>query len=361
MQKGRTEPSPAPLIRLLLAVYALLIVYASLYPFTGWRDPGASPFAYLIAPWPRWTSGLDAFLNVLGYAPCGLLCAALLRVRVGRSAALGGALLGAALLSIVLEAAQSYLPARVASNLDVLCNLAGAALGAAAGLRFSGWLLAHGPLYRLRSAAFLPGRGADFGLVLLGLWLFVQLDPTTLLFGVGDLREFVVPLDGELRSPQFFVAVEAFSAAANLTAVGLLLSALLAPRWPARPTLIFLVALALVIRSAAEVLLTRSDPLAWLTPGAIDGLAAGLVAALAAVALPRTVGLGLAAVLIMAATVLVNASPPNPYFAATLALWHQGHFLNFNGVTRLVSAAWPFLALAYLVFLASSRARGAQD
>ena len=56
-----------------------------------------------------------------------------------------------------------------------------------------------------------------------------------------------------------------------------------------------------------------------------------------------------AAVLLMAATVLVNLSPPNPYFTNTLRVWHQGHFLNFNGLTRLVSALWPFAALAYLL------------
>ena len=72
-------------------------------------------------------------------------------------------------------------------------------------------------------------------------------------------------------------------------------------------------------------------------------------------ALPRTVRLALAAVLIMAATVLVNLAPSNPYLAASLKLWEQGHFLNFNGLTRLVSALWAFAALAYLITLASRR------
>ncbi len=74
-------------------------------------------------------------------------------------------------------------------------------------------------------------------------------------------------------------------------------------------------------------------------------------------ALPRTARLGLAAVLIMAATVLVNLAPPNPYLAASLKVWEQGHFLNFNGLTRLVSVLWPFAAIGYLIFLASRRSR----
>jgi hypothetical protein len=55
--------------------------------------------------------------------------------------------------------------------------------------------------------------------------------------------------------------------------------------------------------------------------------------------------------------VLVNLAPPNPYFTETLKVWSQGHFLNFNGLTRLVSAAWPFAALGYLVYLATASRR----
>ena len=83
--------------------------------------------------------------------------------------------------------------------------------------------------------------------------------------------------------------------------------------------------------------------------------------ALAAVALPRGLRLTFAALLIMAATVLVNLVPPNPYLAASLKVWQQGHFLNFNGLTRLVSALWPFAALGYLMYLAGSRPREARQ
>ena len=51
----------------------------------------------------------------------------------------------------------------------------------------------------------------------------------------------------------------------------------------------------------------------------------------------------------------MNLAPPNPYLAATLKLWQQGPFLNFNGVTRVVSALWAYVALGYLMFLAARR------
>jgi hypothetical protein len=129
-----------------------------------------------------------------------------------------------------------------------------------------------------------------------------------------------------------------------------------------RAQIMALVGTALVVRTAAFAILMRAENvLAWLTHGAQIGLAVGLAVALAAVALPRGLRMIFAALLIMAATVLVNLAPPNPYLAVSLKVWQQGHFLNFNGLTRLVSALWPFAALGYLMYLAGSRPREARQ
>jgi hypothetical protein len=64
------------------------------------------------------------------------------------------------------------------------------------------------------------------------------------------------------------------------------------------------------------------------------------------------VGFGL-----LAATAIVNLAPANPYNTATFSLWQQGHYLNLNGLTRLVSIVWPFAAMFYLVLLAADRDR----
>ena len=64
----------------LAAMYAALIVYASLYPFTGWRVPGTAPLAYLVLPWWPWWTTFDLVSNLLGYMPLGaLMCIARLR------------------------------------------------------------------------------------------------------------------------------------------------------------------------------------------------------------------------------------------------------------------------------------------
>lgn len=343
------------LARLGFAVYVLLVVYASLYPLEGWHDPGLSPFAYLSSPLPSNVMTLDVALNILGYLPYGFLCVASLHPRLRPRAGFGIALASAALLSLSLEAAQSYLPTRVAATLDVLCNLAGAACGAALGV-LAVPALHGGPLERLRNAGFLHGTDIDFGLALLALWLFMQLNPVTLLFAAGDLRDWLAPGMGRARAPQFFVGIEAFIAAANLVSVGLLLSALARPGRPVRTMFLLLVLAAIALKTVAfAVLLQADNALAWLTPGARYGLAAGILVALGALALSRVARLAAAAVLLMAATVLVNLAPPNPYLAASLKLWQQGQFLNFNGVTRLVSTLWAYVALGYLMFLAARR------
>jgi hypothetical protein len=194
--------------------------------------------------------------------------------------------------------------------------------------------------------------------VLLALWLLIQLNPASLLFGAGDLRDFLAPPEGRARRPEFFVSIEAFTTAANLVAVALLLSALTVPGRAVRAMLSWLVFGALAVKTAAFAILMRAENvLAWLTQGAQLGLVVGIAAALAAIALPRTVRLAAAAVLIMAATVLVNLTAPNPYLGASLKVWQQGHFLNVYGLTWLVSALWPFIALGYLIYLASRRVK----
>jgi len=354
-----TRPSlrESSLARFYFVAYVVLVVYASLYPLSGWRDPGGSALAFLGAPWPRYLTAFDLGANFFGYLPCGLLCVLALRPRLRPAAAVLLAVAGALALSLSLETIQSFLPARIASNVDVLANVAGAACGGLTGAWLAPGLLG-GPLRRLRAEAVTSGTAADLGLTLLGLWLFTQLNPATLLFGTGDLRDLFSGAVGDRHTAKLFVSVEAATTAANLTAVALLASAGVREGAPVRRLVAALIAVALAVKTLAFAILMQAEYVfAWLTPGALLGLAAGAALAFLAMRLPRTARLALAAALLMAATVLVNLSPPNPYFAATLKVWEQGHFLNFNGLTRLVSAAWPFAALVYLVYLASARLR----
>ena len=66
----RRSASPLlSLIRHLALAYVLLIIYASLHPFAGWRTIGVSPFAFLDADWPHYWTGFDIAANMLAYLP----------------------------------------------------------------------------------------------------------------------------------------------------------------------------------------------------------------------------------------------------------------------------------------------------
>jgi VanZ family protein len=351
------SPRASSLARYLLGAYVLLVIYASLHPFTGWQVQGPTPFAFVSAPFPRTLTRFDLVTNVLGYIPLGFLAVLAAQPRLRSRRALALAVGCSVALSFVLESLQSYLPSRTASNVDLLANAAGGTLGALLALPTAPRLLAEDGLKALRYRLVAPGAKFDLGLVLVALWLLAQLSPENLLFGTGDLRELFQPPPGKLYPAELFLRVEAGVAAANTIAVGLFVSCLAAHGRHARLLFSVVIAAALGLRwTAFDVLL---KDMLWITPGALAGLAAGVLAVLAGIALPRTVRLAVAGLGLMGATALVNLAPGNPYMAASLALWQRGAYFNFNGLTHIVSAVWPFAAMFYLVFLAADRGRGA--
>ena len=115
----------------LAGIYALLIIYASLYPFESWRSQGVDWTAFLWAPWPRYWTVFDVISNVLGYAPLGFFLTLGFRRTWPNLPALTLTFFLAAALSWAMESLQFFLPARVPSNVDWLLNVAGAWLGGA--------------------------------------------------------------------------------------------------------------------------------------------------------------------------------------------------------------------------------------
>jgi VanZ family protein len=329
---------PSTLARYLFVAYLLLVVYASLHPFSGWRDRGLPAFAFLTASFNRPVPAFDVVVNVLGYMPLGFLAVLAVYPRLRGAPGLAFAVACSALLSFILESLQLYLPTRTASNLDLIANTAGGAAGAIAALAASRPLMDAGKLEGLRGDLFLPGRRVDLGLVLLGLWLFAQLNPETLLFGTGDLRDLFKTPSGRLYPAEVFLRVEAGVALANGFAAGLLAACLVERGQPTRGVVLLLIAVS------------------WVTPGALYGVAGAIALLMVAISLPRAIQLPLIGLGLLAATAIVNLAPPNPYNTATFSLWQQGQYLNFNGLTRLVAIVWPFAAMFYVVLLAADRA-----
>ena len=335
----------------LALAYAALVVYASLHPFTGWRDPVLPPWVFLDAAWPRYWTGFDLAINALAYVPLGFFAALALRGLLPAWLAACCGALSAAVLSFALECAQSWLPTRVPSNLDLASNALGGALGAFLTLWFGARVLLRAARAQRELLAPLPH--VDLGLVLIGLWLLTLLSPEIFLFSGGDLRQ-LLPIPPVLSyRPPSFAAMETVIVACHTLAIGLIVRALLGGQRSPFLVLPVFFLLALAIRTlAAVVLVNPAAAFSWLTPGTLLGLGAGSGALALTLWLPGPWRIALAALALMAGTVLVNLTPYNPYSVAALAVWRQGHFLNFNGLTRLTASLWPFLALPGLILLA---------
>ena len=330
----------------LAAAFTVLVVYASLHPFLGWRDLGAPPLAWLETGWLRYTTRTDIFFNVAAYLPFGFLWVAVLQNRLHRLLAIVIVFVCGALLSALIETVQNYLPTRVPSNLDFLGNTLGTLIGAIVGAFWGGTLLTGGRIDALRERTVIPGFTGDSGLVLVGLWLLTQVNPESLLFGNGDLRRLLGIETTVAFDVERFGHIEGAIAAVNALAIGLIMAAL---RF--KPYVVLFVLLAgMAIRAlAAAILVEPAEALRWVTTGNMTGAAIGCLLLLPTLRLLRVLQRSVAAVALLLATILVNLAPQNPYLADAVLVWKQGHFLNFNGLTRLLSMLWPFLALAWLL------------
>ncbi|WP_374244644.1 VanZ family protein [Zoogloea sp.] len=347
----------SPLAAWFAAVIGVLIVYACLHPFAGWRDTGLPVFDFLRQPWPRYYTLTDLAVNVLGIVPFSFALVAALPSRLTRGAAVAVAILATLALSLSVETLQNFLPSRVPSNVDVGCNTLGGILGALAGGRWSGVLFdPRSGLTRWRQRRIVPGHVGEFGLVVLGLWLLTLLTPESLLFATGDLRRlFDLPTPLQFN-PTRFMKVEAAIAASQLVAVGLTARCVMRrfSPWP----LVLLVLLGLGVKTlASSAFFSPGDPLHWATPGGQIGLAAGTVLLTACLLLPARSHTMLAGMALLVGTALVNLAPENPFLPTDVTLIRQGNFLNFHGLTQLTASLWPFVTFAYLGLLGASAPR----
>lgn len=348
----------SPLARYALLVYVLLVVYGSLHPFHGWRDLGISPWSYLTAPAQRYISGFDVFANVLAYLPLGFLAAlAMYPALRGMLTVCLTVLLGSA-LSASMEALQTFLPLRVPSNLDLLCNSSGTLIGALLATWRTAALLDRGVLlgYRLRWFT----KEASGGLILVALWWIALLYPKPFLFGLGDalkptldwLQDFLnLPLslhDLYQIKLSTYLWIEGVIAGCQVAGCGWLLSSLLQPAAPRRRLLVAWGIIAFACKTLSHALLTGPDQaLSWLTPGAQVGLCAGFIT-VALIDLGATIERRLAMSVLLMALLLVNLTPENIYLEITQQAWNPGRFLNFSGVTLWLGTLWPFAALVYV-------------
>lgn len=346
----------------LACIYAILIVYASLYPFENWRFQGIAPWTFLMVPLPKYWTGFDVLSNVLGYAPFGFLLALALHRTHRRQPAIVLATLAAAWLSFCMESMQMFLPVRVPSNLDMALNVVGAWIGAlvARGLAWVG-LMAHWS--RFRDHWFVPE--ASGALALLALWPFALLFPAPVPFGLGQVFERLETAltDGLHDTPWLEwwpvreVELEPLLPVTEMlcVALGLLLPCLLiygvVRRWQQRLVVAGVWLLLGLLASALSAALTYGPAHTW---GWVSGeVLAGVVLAMVLGAVLLWSPARLCWVLALAALILqlslLNDASADVYFAMTLQTWEQGRFIRFHGLIQWLGWLWPYALLVYLV------------
>ena len=358
-------------------LYGGLVVYASLYPFVGWRIPGVGPLDFLVLGWPRYWTSFDFVANLLGYLPLGfLLFVAVVRSgRRAREAALL-ACAGGALLSLTMEIVQNYLPHRVSSNVDLALNAVGTAMGAAIGALLH-WRGGIAQWQKLRDRWFVA-RSAG-GLALLVLWPIGLLFPTAVPFGLGHVLGRIQPLVIELLAgtpaaawtegwalkvaPAVEAAQPALTSTTELSIIvlGLLAPCLVAftiavPGWR-RSALVLGAALLGVIATTLSTALNfgPQHAFAWTTAQAVQGMLVGLAAAALLSLVPRRVAAGFGLITLTALVMLVARAPADPYFGQSLQSWEQGRFIRFHGAAQWVGWIWPYAALCYLLARLAAR------
>jgi VanZ family protein len=261
------------LARILAIAYFVVIAYTSLQPFSGWWIPPEEIRSFLSAPWPRYITLEDVLVNICAYVPLGFLLA---RAFMGRFGMRGAVLIAAGLsllTSVAMESVQMFMPARVASNVDVLTNGLGGLIGALLAPLFAPTRGLGIRLSRLREQWFVYGLSADVGLVLVCIWLVTQLHPNAQLFGTGNLRDtFELPV-WLFHTPQLLVAAQAAVAGLNLLGVGLLLVALTRESMPRGLAVTVVLAAGFTWKAFAAMSFAKATgPLASLTPGVVLGL-----------------------------------------------------------------------------------------
>ena len=345
-----------------------LVVYASLYPFSDWRDQGISPFRFLTAALPKYWTGFDVAINLAGYAPVGFLLA-LSALRSGRVTwAVSVAVLSAGLLSLCMETLQSYLPSRVPSNVDLALNTLGAWLGACiAWLLEKMGVIGHWSRFRARWLA-LDARGA---MVLLALWPVALLFPASVPMGLGQVLErFETALAEALADTPFLdwlpvrdIELQPLVPGAELicVALGALIPCLLGycvirTAWQRATFSLVMLSTGIAVSALSAALsYGPSHAWAWLDLPVRSGLA--LAAGLALLMLPlRRRGAAAFALLALAIHLsLLNQAPASAYFAQTLQTWEQGRFIRFHGLAQWLGWLWPYAALGYVLARLSGR------
>lgn len=353
-----SAPLSKPTARMAVLLALAVVVYASLYPFEGWREETPVLAQWVLSPWPRYWTASDLWVNWLGYVPLGAVLALWLCRRRAQWWRVVLATLLASLVSLGMESAQSWMVHRVASNLDWAFNTLGAASGAVAMRIFlrSAVLRSWGA-WRQRHLS----RGAGLMLLVLLLWLLLQAGPVLLPFAVGRLPPVLwdawwaawarwMPAFEPLVWADVSWWWQVFSLAGLLVMPAGLLRFTWRDPWARLAVAWSFLALAMLVPTLVHAWAYGwSHAGDWLLPAvAWSVLVAALVVPLL-MCLPARWVMWLLCMTLGLQWLGVNALAETSYWALHWQAFTQGQFVRWYGLLTWVAVLWPLLAVALML------------
>lgn len=328
-----------------LLCYAGLIIYASLFPFTGWCLPQNDLFSWLVLKLPESLSKSDLIVNVLAYIPLGFLLVKLFLVDTRWFIPLYLAILIGCGLSFSMESLQAFLPTRVSSILDLTTNSAGTLLGSLFALTFHPSTATALRVTKWRDQHLLPGKLSEVALAVIICWALSQVAPFFPSVDFGDIKNAIKPLWFTIRDLSRFDGIKAAEYACDLAGLGLV--ALTAARDKSRLRL----ALTFVVFAAAVLCSKMFFTGRQLSLESLAGLGLGSLIALLLVRLPRAWRCYAGILLILTGFVIMETKAGAPGGTMPPFDWIPFRSLMNNemgGFEMILEGIWPFAGMSYL-------------
>ncbi|MFW5768403.1 MAG: VanZ family protein [Bacteroidota bacterium] len=322
-------------------IYVLLVIYGSLYPWSGWAQPDFFEWQNYF----NWrTSKSDIVLNILVYLPFGLL---FVRAFISRLHGLWLVLLACAAgfgLSLGVEILQLFLPHRVTSVADLLMNTTGTFLG---GL-LAYFVFAHasisGFLLHYRDKWFSRRALESYGLLVIGLWVLSQLTPLVPSLGWSNIKHGLKPAWHTLLDIALYDPVHALVYALNL--LGLCIIVMLIGRSRSKALLLFGLLIAAVFMFKVPVYGRQ------LSLEAISGCLLAFLVAFCIKNSSHRFLIFAGALSISIGFLIQQLAPVTGAQALSAFSWipFRGHLSGSGlmGLAIILESVWPFAALGFL-------------
>ena len=351
MEKIKTSATP------ISWVYAAVIIYASLFPFVGWRNQAIYPWEFLFAPFPNYWTGYDLLINLLGYIPFGFfLTLADLRVNKKTRKSIGNNWVFAIVLSLILEAIQTYLPSRVPSTIDFLLNSLGACIGACIAYYFEKHRIIDA-WNQFRYRWLIKDSVGPFACLM--IWPLAIVYPPTIPFLMGNIiwgiksklsQIFIESALGEMFNLNNQIQGqitfwESLACVATGLLVPIFLGYCIVPMQRHRMWLILIVASvgASALMISSTLTFGIMHVFSWVSLIVCIGYFLATAFALAFIKASTKSTQFFVLALIIVHLIFTNGISTDVYLAQSIQIWDQARNARFIGLTQWVGWTWPYI------------------